>query len=279
MIYSNKYKLDKFYTKKNIANLCINEINNLNEFEQIIEPSVGSGSFYNILKNKNLNVIGIDLEPEKHLLNDENIIQCSWFDYNVLQNKKTLVIGNPPFGKMNKLSKEFIKHASSFDNVYTIAFILPNVYNKHTLQNSIPKKYRLKKIIELPKNSFTINKKDYHVPCSFFIFEKSIGKCLRFNPDMYKETKEWCFAKKGEGDFYILGASPKTVKNLNEVTPNNRGYYIKVKDKSKIEIIKNNFKKINWKGNSSTNGGVFWLTKPELVKNYIDNLNYNNKKE
>lgn len=271
-MYSDKHKLDKFYTKPSIAKLCIDKISNLKDFEQIIEPSVGAGSFYNILKKKKIDVIGIDLEPEEHLESDENIVKGSWFDYEVEPNKKTLVLGNPPFGKMNKLSKEFIKHAASFDNVYTIAFILPDVYNKHTLQKSIPKEYRLKKVIKLPNDSFTVDGEDYHVPCSFYIFEKSKGKCLRFNPDLYTETDHWVYAKKGEGDFYILGAAPKQVKLLEDVTSNNRGYYISVKDKNKLAEIKDNFRNFSWKGNSSANGGVAWLTKPELVKIYEENL-------
>jgi hypothetical protein len=49
-----------------------------------------------------------------------------------------LIIGNPPFGNRNALSKRFLEHSFSFSNVGTVGFILPNVYKKHTLQSIIP---------------------------------------------------------------------------------------------------------------------------------------------
>ena len=34
--------------------------------------------------------------------------------------------------------------------------------------------------------------------------------------------------------------------------------------------LENKFKNCKWTGLSSANGGVFWLTKPELIKLYSD---------
>ena len=102
-----------------------------------------------------------------------NVLKISWFDYSIPETySKTLIIGNPPFGLRNNLSKKFIKHSVSFSNVYTVAFVLTNVYNKHTMQRVIPKDYRIKTILELPKDSFEIKAETYHVPCSFYVFEK-----------------------------------------------------------------------------------------------------------
>lgn len=260
-MYSNKVELDKFYTKKEVAIACIDYLD-LEEYDLIIEPSAGSGSFFNNINTNNK--IGLDLFPE-----NENIKQADWFKYSISQEyKNVLIVGNPPFGKRNHLSKKFIEHAASFENVKTIAFILPNVYNKHTLQKIVPKSFRLKDIINLPRNSFQINGEDYHVPCSFFIFDKSNGNCLRFNPDNYKETKDWRYGTKDDYDFFVMGASLKTVKDKPEET--NRGYYIKVKNGKSIETIKDNFKNGNWEGYSSATGGVSWLTKPEVVKSYSE---------
>lgn len=265
-MYSDKIKLDKFYTKKNVAKSCIDLIDNLNDYDLIIEPSVGGGSFFNNLKE--YNVLGIDLDPTiKH----EDIITHDWLTYNIdFLIPKVLVIGNPPFGKRNKLSVDFIKHAALFNNVYSIAFVLPDVYNKHTLQKNIPKEFRLKTIFKLPYNSFEVDGEEYHVPCSFFVFEKSSGTCLRFNPDNYKETVDWTYGTKEDADFYIMGASPKTVKELKDVEPNNRGYYIKLKENKDKDKIIEKFKNLKWGGHSSANGGVAWMTKPEIVKNYME---------
>ena len=260
-MYSENVSLDKFYTKESVAISCINSLN-LDDYDLIIEPSAGSGAFFNNLHGDN--VIGLDLAPE-----NDNIEEADWFEYSIDEKyKNVLVIGNPPFGKRNNLSQKFLRHASSFDNVKTIAFILPDVFNKHTLQKSVPINYRLKEIIKLPRNSFEVDGEDYHVPCSFFIFDKSDGDCLRFNPILYKETDDWVYGTKLDYDFFVMGASLKTVKDIPEET--NRGYYIKVKNNVSINSIKNNFKNGNWAGYSSANGGVSWFTKPEVVKAYME---------
>ena len=44
-MYSTKKELDKFYTKVEVAKICISSIN-LNAFSLIIEPSAGGGSFF-----------------------------------------------------------------------------------------------------------------------------------------------------------------------------------------------------------------------------------------
>lgn len=265
-MYSNNVELDKFYTKENIAIECLKYLN-LNEYDFIIEPSAGSGNFYNNINFDNK--IGLDIKPDNN-----NIFEKDWFEYQIdSKYKNVLIIGNPPFGKRNKLSLQFIQHAQKFQNVKTIAFILPNVYKKHTLQKYINNSFRIKNIIELKNNSFEINGQEYHVPCSFFIFDKSDGIDLRFKKDLYIETNDWFFSNKNNYDFFVMGSSPKNIKLIPETT--NRGYYIKIKENSfeKIDEIINNFKKIDWykNSNSSVNGGVAWFTKFELVKIYLDN--------
>jgi hypothetical protein len=260
-MYSKKTKLDKFYTKSDVAIICLKYVN-VNDYDLVIEPSAGNGSFFNNITH--LQKIGIDIEPET-----ENVLKMSWFEYSIPEMySKVLIVGNPPFGIRNGLSKQFISHAVKFDNVQTIAFILPNVYHKHTMQKHIPKKFRLKSVYELPKNSFISNNESYHVPCSFFIFDKSQGEDLRFNPDFYKETSDWTFSSKDDYDFFVMGASINTIKDVP--TKNNRGYYIKVKNGYDVDKVKNNFMSIKVKGNSSVNGGAYWITKPELVKQYME---------
>ena len=39
--------LDKFYTKPDIALKCISKIKNWDNWDLVIEPSAGNGSFYN----------------------------------------------------------------------------------------------------------------------------------------------------------------------------------------------------------------------------------------
>ena len=159
----NVRALDKFYTKQTIVKKLIKKID-FNNFDLIVEPSAGNGAFLNEIDHKQ--IIALDIFPE-----NKNIIKQDWFDFTIPQNyKKVLIIGNPPFGINNELSSRFLKHGFSFDNVSSIAFILPNVYKKHTNQKIIPKEYKITDIIDIGRNAFTLDGNPYHVPCAFFIF-------------------------------------------------------------------------------------------------------------
>ena len=120
-------KLDKFYTIPSISELCINKVNEkykLTNFDLIIEPSAGNGSF--LLQLPIENCIGFDISPE-----NDKIIKQDFFEFNphtysyiehikhkTIKNifikkklNKILVIGNPPFGKVSSLAVKFFNHA------------------------------------------------------------------------------------------------------------------------------------------------------------------------
>jgi len=256
-----KSELDKFYTKTEVSLKCLSLVD-LSEYDFVIEPSAGDGSFFNQIDHDNK--LGLDIAPE-----GSGIEQQDWLKYKVpTSHKEVLIIGNPPFGLRNGLSKKFVEHSCSFANVKTVAFVLPDVWNKHTLQKSIGKEFRIKSITPLDRDSFLLDGEQYHVPCSFFVFDRSEGEDLRFDPSKYKETCDWSYGNENDYDFFVMGAAANTIKNKPE--PNNRGYYIKCNNRDMVEEIQQNFKTGNWKGFSSANGGVNWLTKPELVKLYME---------
>ena len=253
----NYTSLDKYYTLESVAKECIKKLQ-LKKYDFVIEPSAGDGVFYNNLQHSNK--IGLDIKPENN-----NIKQQDWFKYIIPDiYKKVLIIGNPPFGINNHLSIRFLKHCFLFSNVQTIAFILPNVFNKHTKQKLIPKNYRIKQIIPLRKNSFIYQEKTKHIPCSFFIFDNSKGKDLRFLAGEHNDTKDFYFSNKNNFDIFVFGASPKKI--ITKPQPNNRGYFLK--SKIPLQELKNKIQKMKWQGNSCANGGVFWLTKSEFCYQY-----------
>ena len=61
MSKKNKYGLDQFYTKPNVARKCLDTLK-LQEYDTIIEPSAGEGVFFHIAEHENK--IGYDLEPK-----------------------------------------------------------------------------------------------------------------------------------------------------------------------------------------------------------------------
>lgn len=252
--------LDKYYTKKSIVKLCLKKLSEIErDFDFVIEPSAGNGAFYNEISH--FNKIGIDIFPQHN-----DIIQSNWFEYKVNPKyQDVLVVGNPPYGQYHKLSAAFITHAMSFDSVKTIAFVLPNVYRKHTRQRILPREWRIVSITELGRNGFILEGKEYHVPTSFFVFDKSQGSDLRVDPYLYNNTSDFEFSTKNDFDIFVFGASPKRV--ITNPTKDNRGYYLK-SNIPIFELIKK-IKDIDWTGYSCANGGVYWLTKYEFLEQYI----------
>lgn len=75
-----KSELDKFYTKPNIAKDLIDKMKlnvNYKDYDTIIEPSAGNGSFYNHLTSINLKkyIIALDLVPENNNIQTQNLFQ------------------------------------------------------------------------------------------------------------------------------------------------------------------------------------------------------------
>jgi hypothetical protein len=120
----NNVELDQFFTNKDVAsNYFHHAISKLKYFNEdledvlFIEPSAGSGSFFNLLP---IGSIGIDIHP----LNS-SIIKDDFLSWNPPQNskKKIVFIGNPPFGYRGWLALSFMNHAAKFADY--IAFVLP----------------------------------------------------------------------------------------------------------------------------------------------------------
>ena len=144
-------KLDKFYTKPEIANYCVvlfKKHFNLSENDLIIEPSAGNGSFLKSLNKINCKKCYLDIAPE-----NTQILQQDFLKYHVSKtSNKIHVIGNPPFGKQASTAIKFIKHAAIFAD--SINFILPKSFKKESLQNKIPLNFHLAHQYDLPPNSF-----------------------------------------------------------------------------------------------------------------------------
>lgn len=250
-----KHTLDKFYTKDHIANYCISQLlRYVDSNDTFIEPSAGNGSFYHQLP---FNRIGLDIQPEH-----DDIIEYDYFNYTIPND--CVIVGNPPFGSRNTLSKRFIKHSLSSK---CIAFVLPMVYNKETLQKVFPDNWSLVYSERLPDNSFTLNGDDYHVPCLFQIWLKDDGYYdnLRESVKPIFETDDFTFVDKNIADSFMFGAAPHKIIDIGDVKCNNRGYWLIADDH-----VKERLKGIPWKDHalSTVNGGAAWFTKKQILNIY-----------
>lgn len=252
---------DKFYTKPYVAQICYDKVSyyfSNNDF--LIEPSAGSGSFSNIMRNP---MVAYDLVPE-----NSNIIMGNWFDQDVPHN--SVIIGNPPFGTRNELTNKFIMHGIT--KAKCVAFILPMVYKKETMQKVFPQNWKLVEEWILPNDSFTINTVDYHVPCVFQIWINQDRYDISYNNirESSKEklkTSDFDFVKKDEANYFIFGAAPAKIIKPDLVSTNNRGYYIKCDDTVVNKIINIDWNKYSL---SSVNGGVSWFTKQQIINAYCE---------
>lgn len=246
---------DKFYTKAEIVDLCLSKLSKyILPDDILVEPSSGAGAFYNKIKHKK---IGIDIEPEC-----DGIIKTSWFDY--VPPNNCVIVGNPPFGSRNDLSKKFIEHGKNYAKI--IAFVLPQVFKKESLQKVFPENWSLVETIDLPHNSFTVNDVDYHVPCIFQIWIKDYnGPDYRESKVPLYETTDFSFCDNKNATYFIFGAAPNKIIDANKVLTNNRGYYIICS-----EEIKTKLETVDWKseGLSSVSGGAAWYSKKQIINIY-----------
>lgn len=131
--------LDQFYTKPDIALKCWQQILNYispTNVDIFLEPSCGTGSFYNLLPNDKR--IGIDLDPK---IQDDKIATMNFYDFQPNRNLRYCVVGNPPFGKVSSEAVKFFNKASEFANV--IAFVIPRTFRRISVTNRLDLNFHL----------------------------------------------------------------------------------------------------------------------------------------
>lgn len=211
--------LDKFYTKDATVEDCLSNLN-LNEYDCIIEPSAGNGSFSSRIPN----VHAFDIAPE-----DDGIEYANWLTLDKSVFKKytnILVIGNPPFGKQGALAYKFLKESMSFAN--SVAFILPKSFKKDSTKNRIPRNFFLTFEKDLPEESFTLNGREYAVPCVFQIWVKSKNKKRILQKTSFR-TDLFEFTSRERADFRIQRVGGNAGKAFKDVSSCSRqsNYFIK----------------------------------------------------
>lgn len=292
ILVKNK-NLDQFYTKPDIADICIKYC--LDNFSDVfhkkinyLEPSAGTGSFIKALEKNKIsrkNIFGYDLDPR-----DSNIIKNDYLKEEIkifkekdFNKSKIIVIGNPPFGNRSKIAIDFINQSLNYAE--TVAFILPNQFKKYSAQSKINDKLKLIGQLELPLNAFfTENKKDYKVGCVFQIWTTvkttHKDKRIRISPPVthddfilyqYNNTKEarWTFDTdwdiavfcQGYGDYDKI----YTQKDKELLSFNKQYIFIKANNKKALSILK----KIDYNRLSQDNTTIPGFRKNNLVSEYI----------
>ena len=254
-IKNNKNGLDQFYTNPDVSLKCYNQLKQvitLNDYDIHLEPSAGSGSFLNIMDNEKR--IGLDISPK-----NKNIIKMNFFDYQPKNNKKYLVIGNPPFGTGSSLAVKFFNKSAEFSDC--IAFIIPRTFKRVSIQNKLNLNFKQIYNEDLPIT-----------PCCFT--PKMTAKCCFQIWIRTEKKREIVKYDKTHKDFSFLKHGPND-KNNQPTPPCNCDFVIKAYGGNCGEIIDENLnilrpKSWHWmKSNININ----------LLKNRFKQLDYSMSKD
>jgi hypothetical protein len=251
----NENGLDQFYTNNDVAIRCYNrlvELVNLNDFDIHLEPSAGSGSFFNIMNETKK--LGLDIEPK-----GQGIHKMDYFEYNPDQDKKYLVLGNPPFGRVSSLAVKFFNKSAEFANC--IAFIIPRTFKRVSIQNKLNLHFELIYNEDLPI-----------MPCCFT--PKMTAKCC-FQIWVKRETKrEKIVYDKLHNDFKFIKHGPKDTNN-QPTPPKNCDFAIKAYGANCGEIVDTNLELLRPKS-------WHWLVSnidTHLLKSRFTQLDYSMSKD
>lgn len=190
--------MDQFYTKPDVAKKCLVHVQKhlkMQEYDIFLEPSAGKGAFLKLLdKDKR---IGIDLDPK-----DDEIIHQNYFDYTPVPNKKYLVIGNPPFGRVSSTAVKFFNKSAEFCDA--IAFIIPRTFKRVSIQNRLNLYFHNIFSEDIPTNPCCFEPA-MHAKCCFQIWIRK------------QEKRQIVSLKETHHDFYFLRFGPKD--DNNQPTP------------------------------------------------------------
>lgn len=262
---------DKFYTKPDIVKFCSELIDKYikidKENDLIIEPSAGDGAFIDEIKIKTKNYKFYDLQPENEL-----IIKQDFLELNIkkIDKYKTIhIIGNPPFGRQSSTAIKFIKKSCDFSN--SISFILPKSFKKQSMKKHFNCYFHLICEIDLPENSFLVNKKEYNVPCIFQIWKKDIVKRILY---IELKPKNFIFVKKNESpdiSFRRVGINAGKISLDIESKNTQSHYFIKFINIKNLKKIISKLQNIKFEFNNTV--GPKSISKQELIEKFNEIIN------
>lgn len=280
-----KNDLDQFYTKDAIAKLCWNHLNTFLHSRKknvddlfFLEPSAGSGSFFNLMPEDRR--LGIDLHPQNDGIIKQDFLKIFHIDRCP---RKTVVVGNPPFGKKSNLAIAFFNHASRMAD--TVAFILPIIFQKFFVHKDLDQSMKFVSKLELPKESFEFpNGKPFSVNTEFQIWtrlECELGDLREYEKPAicHSDFKMWQYNNtpkalkvfENEFDFAVPSQgwqdySRRETKSEN-CEKNKQWLLFKAKDKRVLSRLMNiDYEKLSMKYTTAIPG----FRKGDLIKEYTE---------
>jgi hypothetical protein len=208
---------DQFYTNEKCARKyyeLFTEHVNVDNYDVILEPSAGTGSFFNLIPFEKR--IGLDIEPKC-----EGVLKQDFLKFNPNVSAKYAVIGNPPFGRVSSLAIKFFNKSAEFADV--IAFILPRTFKRVSVQNRLDLNFHILYQEDLPL-----------VPCCFS--PKMSAKCVFQIWEKRSEKRRKVVYSKTTSDFQFIGLGSKDRKG-QPTPPKNADFALKAYGSGCGEIV------------------------------------------
>lgn len=256
-------ELDQFYTDPKYASHFLDLINttvDLSQYSLLLEPSAGTGSFFNIMDpNKR---VGLDLDPKA-----DEIIKTDFFDW-IAPHRNIATIGNPPFGKNAGLAVKFFNHAATFSKV--IAFVIPRTFRKASVINRLNENFHLVYDETVPDNSFIFKGNQYDVWCCAQIWVRKEEKRKDIPTLKFDAVSNW-FEKvsPAESDFSVqrVGGKAGTIRTEDfKHFSTQSHYYFKAHDPRVLDVFRSidfDTVKFNTAGNPS-------VSPSELIEMWLE---------
>ena len=262
----NRNIIDKYYTKEEIVNQCLIDINKeikITNEDLCIEPSAGNGAFIMSIKKLFSNYLFFDIEPENDEIKKQDYLEL---DHNQIKDtyNKIHIIGNPPFGRQSSLAIKFIKKSTKYCD--SISFILPKSFKKDSLKKHFALNFHLIFERDIPEDSFLVNNKSYSVPCVFQIWLKKDSN--RIVPKKLKPIN-YSFVKKDDNPdicFRRVGVYAGNIdKNIDNKSIQSH-YFIKFNSEITTDMYYK-LSTIDFKSKDNTVGPKS-ISKQELIKEF-----------
>ena len=215
---------EQFFTQFETAQRLAKFLENqpwFSKVTKVVEPSAGDGAW---LKAMNVHE-AYDIDPKHPDVKLQNFLSN---DFSVVNDGKVLYVGNPPFGRMGKLAKQFINKCSETGDY--IAFILPASFGKISMIRQVPENMHLIYQEDLLDETFRFERDGKKVSTVFQVWEKRDYD--RKDPIKSNACSDFEFVR--EAEYTASMAAKEILENFKDLTDEDYKNY--------KNIIENNIK-------------------------------------
>ncbi len=250
---------DQFFTKEDVAKHLVETLGSIVDFsyyDHIIEPSAGDGSFSLLFDNCE----AYDIFPRHASITKTDFLELDFVDY---ERQKTLIVGNPPFGKQSSLDLGFLRKTCEITD--TVAFILPRSFKKDSMRDKVPLTHSCVFEMDLNSDSFEKDGVSREIQCVFQVWIRKDRK----KSEQYC-SKDFAFCSKDKAQFSFRRAGAKAGEISKDVSNKNESSHYFIKTKENDDAIMKILESIDWTNISLNTVAVKSISTNEIYMKYLE---------